>query len=304
MRLLFIILILHCFLEVKAQVEGFLPEVFDDYLVVRDLALEGEEVYFTIQSLQNEISAIAYLKIENGVPSKVEICDFSGQYLDLEPFLSSDGNRLYFVSNRPVPNDTTERSDYNIWYVEREYQAMKWSSPVYLQSPVNTINNEFYPSIGASNNLYFTSDRPESMGADDLFMAFWDGNEYSEINNLGPLINSVGYEYNAYVSPDESILIFGAYNREDGMGSGDLYLSLKDENGNWILAENLGDEINSPQMDYCPFYCLSDSTLYFTSRRTLVENDSKEIKNIDEILREINRYDNGLSRIYKVKYTW
>jgi hypothetical protein len=304
MRLFFLLIYLSCFSTVKAQVQAFFPEVFDDYLLVRDLAMSDDEVYFTIQSLQNEISAIAYFTVDKGKKSKVEICSFSGQYIDLEPFLSPDGRRLYFVSKRPVPDDTTGRNDHNIWYVERESHSGKWSDPIYMPAPVNTIDNEFYPAVGNSGNLYFTSDRPSSLGEDDLFVAILNESTFIEVENLGPAINSSGYEYNAYVSPDENVLIFGAYNREDGMGSGDLYISFKDENGKWTSAENLGAEINSPQMDYCPFYNFSDSTLYFTSRRTAVKNDSEKVKNIDQILSEINRYDNGLSRIYKVRYSW
>lgn len=304
MRLYFILIFLTCFSTIKAQVQAFLPDVFIDYLLVRDLAMDEDEVYFTIQSLQNEISAIAYFTIEKGKKSKVEICEFSGQYIDLEPFLAPNGRRLYFVSKRPVPNDTTGRDDYNIWYVERETDSGKWSEPIYMKAPVNTIHNEFYPAVGNSGNIYFTSDRTASLGEDDLFVAIFNDSSFTTVENLGSAINSAGYEYNAYVSPDESVLIFGAYNREDGMGSGDLYISLKDESGNWTSAENLGPEINSPQMDYCPFYLFSDSTLYFTSRRTAVKNDSEKVKNIDQILSEINRYENGSSRIYKVKYSW
>jgi Tol biopolymer transport system component len=304
MRLLFILTFLSCFSTLKAQVQAFLPEVFGDYLLVRDLAMSDDEVYFTIQSLQNEISAIAYFTVDKGKKSKVEVCNFSGQYIDLEPFLSPDGRRLYFVSKRPVPNDTTGRNDHNIWYVERESDSGIWSDPIYMPLPVNTIHNEFYPAVGNSGNLYFTSDRPSSLGEDDLFVAILNDSTFTSVENLGTAINSAGYEYNAYVSPDESVLIFGAYNREDGMGSGDLYISFKDANGVWSMAENAGDEINSPQMDYCPFYNFSDSTLYFTSKRTAIQNVSEEARDIQEILSEINRYDNGLSRIYKVRYSW
>jgi hypothetical protein len=36
---------------------------------------------------------------------------------------------------------------------------------------------------------------------------------------MGDVINTESYEFNAYVAPDESFLIFSGYNREDGYGS-------------------------------------------------------------------------------------
>ncbi|WP_321538323.1 hypothetical protein [Flavobacterium piscinae] len=44
---------------------------------------------------------------------------FTGKYKDLEPFLSTDGLKLYFASNRPL-TESGEPKDFDIWYVERK----------------------------------------------------------------------------------------------------------------------------------------------------------------------------------------
>ena len=54
----------------------------------------------------------------------------------------------------------------------------------------------------------------------------------------------------------------------DGFGSGDLYISYRISDNVWTKAKNLGAEINSDKMDYCPYVDTKTNTLYFTSKRS------------------------------------
>ncbi|WP_339753688.1 hypothetical protein [uncultured Winogradskyella sp.] len=72
-------------------------------------------------------------------------------------------------------------------------------------------------------------------------------------------------------------------------------------NGKWATAENLGSEVNSKQTDFCPF--VNNNTLYFTSQRNNVAQKENGFSNTEELLSEINRYDNGASRIYQVDFS-
>ncbi len=273
------------------------------YQKIRDFTItsDGDEGYITLQSPLEEVCVIAMIKKSDNMWSEPEVTRFSGKYKDLEPFLSPDNLKLYFVSNRPLNSPDGEPKDYDIWYVERENPGAGWGMPVNIGEPVNTEHNEFYPAITNSNNLYITSDRPDSKGQDDIFFCGWNGNQYSEPVSMSESINSESYEFNAYVDPDESYLIFSGYNREDGYGSGDMYISFRDSNQNWSEASNLGDGINSKYMDYCPFVDLINETLYFTSRRSSIEprNDIHSLEDLDKV---INIYENGNSRLYKVKF--
>jgi hypothetical protein len=281
--------------------EPFLPEIFSRFPNVRDIAIssEGDEIYFSVQSYQDEISVISYIKKINGTWSKPRIAGFSGKYFDIEPFLSADGLKLFFSSNRPLEMSDNKPKDFDIWYVHRENKNSEWSHPVNIGAPLNSEENEFYPSIANNNNFYFTCDQRGTKGKDDIFFSQWKNGTYSEPISLSDSINSNGYEFNAFISPDEAYIIFTAYQREDGFGSGDLYISYKNSDGLWTKAKNLGAEINSAEMDYCPFVDTKTNTLYFTSKRTSVNDSDKDFSSIAEILDEINKYDNGLSRIYK-----
>ena len=282
-------------------VKPFMPEVISQFPGVRDVAIspDEKEIYFTVQSYQGELSAIVCVKNIDGTYSKPEMAVFSGRFQDLEPFFSPDGLRLYFVSNRPLDAKTAEPKDYDIWYVERTAVNTAWSEPKNMGKPVNTTDNEFYPSVATSGNLYFTCDGAKSKGKDDIFFCKWKNGKYEAPVSMDDSINSVGYEFNAFVAPDESFIIYTCYNREGGLGSGDLYISEK-SGDHWSASQNMGDAINSKQMDYCPFVNTKSGALYFTSKRNTVNTTFDDNQTLDELMKEMNRYENGLSRLYEV----
>ncbi|MEE9431732.1 MAG: hypothetical protein V3V16_11865 [Melioribacteraceae bacterium] len=270
------------------------------YPNIRDFTIlsNGSEAYFTVQSPLEEISIIVNIKKKKGIWSEPKILKFSGNFRDIEPFLSPNGLKLYFASNRPISTQTKEPKDFDIWFVERKNINTDWSKPINMGLPINTERNEFYPSVANNNNLYFTSDLSSSKGKDDIFFSRWHNNFYSTPVSLSDSINTTGYEFNSYIAPDESFIIFSGYNRKDGLGSGDLYISYKNQNETWSTSKNLGNDINSKYMDYCPFIDITSSTLYFTSKRSFVNNNS--FNSVEDFLNETNKYENGLSRIYKV----
>ncbi|MGB0896374.1 MAG: TolB family protein [Flavobacteriaceae bacterium] len=296
MRLLFVILIA----SIAYAQTPVLPNI-KSYAKTRDFTISttSNEVYFTVQSPNEELSGIFKTVKTNENWSTPVLASFSGEFKDLEPYLSPDGLRLYFASNRPLSKAENKTKDFDIWVVTRKSSTESWSDPMNLGAPINTKHNEFYPAISNSKNLYFTSDRPTAKGKDDIFMSEWDSGTYSRVTSLSSSINTEGYEFNAYIAPDESVLIFSGYNRKDGLGSGDLYISFKNTDGSWLEAKNMGDIVNSKAMDYCPFVNWESKRLYFTSRRSAVTPKRK--LDTQEFLNEISSYSNGLSRIYSIE---
>ena len=276
-------------------------ETLNEFLNVRDFTIsrDGKEAYFTAQSLGQEISKLVRMVFKKGRWTSPEILPFCDEHQYMEPFLSADGLRLYFVSDRPNNENNHNKKNFDIWYVERIHKKGKWSIPQNIGKPVNTEQDEFYPTLADNNNLYFTMDAPVGMGKDDIYCAIWNGKGYNQPALLDTTINSNGYEFNAFISGNERMLLFTKYNAPDGLGSGDLYVSQKDSNGNWLPAVNIGTPVNTPQMEYCPFYDEKNQILYFTSRR----NELSPRKFID--IRDFQEYThgsgNGLSKIYHIK---
>ena len=301
-RLLFLFLTLNTFFSNSQQTAApFLEHILKPFDNIRDLAISpnGNEIMFSAQSVMGNVSAIIYASKENNKWSKPQVVSFSGQYFDLEPFFSHDGLKLYFVSSRPIDSSIKTPKDFDIWYSERDDLKSDWSEPKNMGHPINTEHSEFYPSIAKNGNFYFTRDNPELKQKDDIYMSENINGKLNAPKILPNTINSEGYEYNAFIAPDESYLIYGCYNRKGGLGSGDLYISYNTKNG-WEKAKNLGQKINSNKMDYCPFVDTKTNTLYFTSKIDNTKTDFEKPLTINELLKEYDRYDNGLSRIYKI----
>ncbi|MCX7549327.1 hypothetical protein [Xanthomarina sp. F2636L] len=288
-----------CFSQEVPKV--FLAEATNSFPHVRDVAISpnGHEVMFTAQSVMGNLSAIVTSKKVNNTWTKAEVVSFSGQFFDLEPFYSHDGLTLYFVSSRALDPTDLEPKDFDIWYVERPTLKDAWSEPKNMGSPINTEHGEFYPSIADNGNFYFTRDNTELKTKDDIYVSAFINNRYETPKKLGDVINSEGYEYNAFIAPDESYLLFGSYNRTDGFGSGDLYISFKTDEG-WTIAKNLGNTINSDKMDYCPFVDTKTNTLYFTSKRDQTNILQEKPLTTEEFITELNKAGNGSSSLYQV----
>jgi hypothetical protein len=126
---------------------------------------------------------------------------------------------------------------------------------------------------------------------------FADG-KYSDPEPLGTSINSPADEFNAYINPDENLIIFSSYGRNDEMGGGDLYYSKKDKNDIWTPAVNMGPLINSDKLDYCPFVDGARGNFYFTSERT--SSIDKRMENVTELEEYSNGILNGMGNIYRI----
>jgi hypothetical protein len=183
----------------------------------------------------------------------------------MDPSMSDDGEKIFFGSNRPNGKENAEGCD--IWMVER-LSTLKWSEPRNIGEPINTLKNENYPTLTQKNTLYFQSKGHGGMGGLDIFRSEFRDGQYSESENLGRSINSEYNDFDAFISRDESYLIFSSSNRPGGYGSGDLYISFMRKDGSWDKAQNMGKTINSSFMEYCPKVSPDGKYFFFTSGRS------------------------------------
>jgi Tol biopolymer transport system component len=259
------------------------------------LSPDGNEIFYTLQSPQGIFSTIMYMrKTNSGHWSSPEVAPFSGHYSDMEAAFRPDGKAIYFVSNRPLAGDSVK--DFDIWIVEKNGES--WSKPVNIGAPVNTRENEFYPSVSANGNLYFTANYPRGKGKEDIYLARWERDHWAEPLSLDTGVNSAFYEFNAFVSPAEDYIIFSSYGRKDDRGRGDLYISFRSANGTWKPARNL-TLINSEKLDYCPFVSFDKKIFFFTSEKNSLKSvyapSPADMKTLKE---SYNGIMNGQGNIY------
>ena len=279
--------------ELELFGEGFISTS----LFERDIAIapDGKEIIYTLGNFNQSLRCLVSVKKTGESWEEARILPFSGRFNDIEPFFSTDGATLYFASNRPMDTDTT-RTDYNIWAVNRT--AKGWGIPSPIDTLINSKADEFYPSVSANGNLYYTTTREEGKGNEDIFLSRLIDGEYSSPMALDSAINTKAYEFNAYITPEEDLIIFSSFGREDGYGGGDLYYSKKDENGNWKKARNMGGAINSNGLDYCPFLDLTRGNFYFSSDRTKANDVG--FRTVDELKDSAYGILNGMGNIYRI----
>jgi Tol biopolymer transport system component len=267
----------------------------------RDFAIspDGKEIYFTVSTPKSSIQTIVYCKkVQEGWWTTPEVVSFAGEYSDLEPAFSADGQTLFFASNRPTAG--TKPKDFDIWKVTRTTSG--WSAPVNLGTPVNTEADEFYPSVAKSGNLYYTAAYKSGPGKEDIYVSTFSNNTYQKPVALDTGVNSKFYEFNAFVTPDEQYILFTSYGRRDDSGGGDLYISMKNPNGNWMPAKNL-KELNSRQLDYCPYISPDGKSLFMTSERhelpTFFTDSKASYKRVQDIAADPL---NGTGNIYWIDF--
>jgi len=194
-----------------------------------------------------------------------EVAPFSGTFSDIDPFISPDGQYLYFSSIRPV--DGLERPDLNTWVVERVGDG--WSEPTILPT-VNSTNDDLYPSVDRYGNLYFASTRirPGLQQGWNIWMARKTAEGYAEPEPLGDGINSEHtWEFNPAISPDGRRLLFTRLDIRDAVGTdlGEIMVSHL-HRGAWTEARNMGAPVNTPLDEFHPSFSPDGRTLYFLRR--------------------------------------
>lgn len=271
---------------------GLIPEVFAPGIISTRstefgiaFSPSGDEIYFGRQSGSSP-TAIYVTKNVEGEWTEAEKLPFSGNDFDMDPFLSCDGTKLFFGSMRSNGNPYARGCD--IWYAEKTEDG-SWSEVINAGELINTNDNENHPSVACNGNLYFHSKKHKGKGGLDIFKSEFNDGNYSEPENLGDAINSRGNESDVFVAGDESYLIFSSDDRSEGYGSGDLYISFQDENGNWSEAVNMGQDINSEEMEYCPKVSPDGKYLFFSSYRDDTANIYWVDAKIIDIIAEQNR---------------
>jgi hypothetical protein len=181
-----------------------------------------------------------------------------------DPFLTPDNKKLFFISDRSLTG-TGPKKDYDIWYIER--QAGRWSEPKNAGKNINSDKNEYYISFTKTGKMYFSSNAQDNKGKGnyDIYSSDIKNGEFQPSIKLGPAINTSSYEADVFVAPDESYVVFAA-NRPEGLGSGDLYVSFRKQDGTWTPSKSLGNTINTETDDFCPYVSPDGNYLFYASR--------------------------------------
>jgi len=198
-----------------------------------------------------------------GTPTALEATINSDENACFE-CISADGLELY--TSKPIGGNINSNS-WNLYVSARATTNDPWTVPVILGPTVNSSSYDAFACLSTDSlELYFSSTRPGGYGRQDIWVTTRDskGADWGIPMNLGPTINTSGYDYSPWITPDGLELYFIS-DRPGGFGTDDIWVSQRESsNDPWQEPVNLGPVVNSSVFDAYP--CLSpDGLILFFS---------------------------------------
>ena len=204
---------------------GLTPKLFDPEIVSPEGFFEGgsfspdmKEFYFSRKNGRYKERTFFVIRYENGSWGKESKTDIRW------PQFSQDGKMMY------------GGKEY------RERTETGWSAPKrqgdFLKEQAHGI------SLSAKGTYYFPFYKEEDGGHGNLGYSRLINGKHENPIKLGSNINKGAYIAHPYIAPDESYLLWDVV-REDGYGQADIYISFRGEDGAWLPALNMGNQINT-----------------------------------------------------------
>jgi Tol biopolymer transport system component len=249
---------------------------------------DGNTVYFSQGAIY---WTMCYSKNVAGKWTRPKVVNISGRWSDTDPFVTPDGKKLFFISNRPAAGMPQDKAQpiCHIWYADH-LSGDDWSEPKRLDTLINLTGvSNFGISVSGSGDLYFCSRDREGHSGMASFVSKWLGDHFDKPELLA--VRGKEEVQDPFIAPDGSYLIF-----ESGP---DLYICYKKGDG-WSAAENLGRQVNNGDYNSSPHVSPDSKMLYYSTGRVkgfYKRNVLGPALNYDELLKEMNGDFNGQDNI-------
>ena len=188
---------------------------------------------------------------------------------ELCPTLTIDGHHLLFVSDRP---GGCGGQDLYVAKRHNKRDDFTWDEPQNLGCAVNSVRNDFTPSVFENDVtgqtiLYFGSDRLGGIGNVDIYSSVAAVDGLFESAELVSELSTPFIDERPNVRKDGLEIYFDS-DRPGSLGSTDLWMSSRDSvETPWSAPINLGPAINMMFAEARPSLSFDGMTLYFHSNR-------------------------------------
>lgn len=192
---------------------------------------------------------------------------FSGNHEESSPILYNNGDGLYF--NRIFTKgdgESTTVTGHEILFAELGKKG--WGKPLRLLTESDVEGQNLI--VGTNNTgtrIYIFNSRPDG---DTLYrkLYFLDKTEekYKWTKPTEVIIPGLVYGYDFihfYINPEETVILISKAAK--GRTDEDMFVSLKDEQGNWGSIINLGRTLNTNRYELGSFITNNLKTIYFSS---------------------------------------
>ena len=184
---------------------------------------------------------------------------------DREPWITGDGNTIYFKSDRLATTSPRNASDLFVMHKVNE----QWEEPQLIPYPISTdAGNEHCPAIlQDGRTLCFASRREGGFGGSDIWCAQQDASgTWQEPVNQGANINTAAEEF--HFTQDRDGMVYFTSGRPGGFGGMDIWGAMQSGPNSWDAAVNLGPQVNTSSADMCPALPPGAETFTWFSNRS------------------------------------
>lgn len=173
---------------------------------------------------------------------------------ETNPLRSENGRKLFFT--RSPEHWQMGRA----WYSPAGSDSVRWETPLPFTDADGLVLKETVVAADPYANFPILLRRsPAGKSLTEWIMADSSGRTLMPLPPDFP----AGYT-DVTLSPDRKTLVF-SMDKPEGNGAMDLYVSFRDEKGQWSAPRNLGPEVNSFGREFSPYLMPDLTTLYFSS---------------------------------------
>ncbi len=266
--------------EAQKALEAFIT--FDPEL--GSISRDNERKIEDVESILPEVSFYANFYDNPVAYSPVRQDGVSGNGDEYLPMLSPDNEYIFFTRKESVKakGDLYSREVENFMRGSLNKSNNNYETPKPLEPPFNVGDNYGGVSISLDNReMFITVCKPVGGNRKncDIYRSVYEyytdetGNQkmrWSGLENLGPNVNSDGWEAQPTLSADGNTLYFATSREEsiqdeNGNYTIDIYSTTRQPDGSWSKAVGLGNPINTDGNDKSPFLHVDSRTMYFSS---------------------------------------
>lgn len=192
----------------------------------------------------------------------------NSSYDELSPVVSPDGRLLFFTRANHPSNVGGVRDPGDIWFSVLT-DANTWSAPVHADAKLNDRSFNAVAGFSADGSRIFLMNHFDPSGAtartQGLSVSVNGASGWSRPQNITiPFFRNESPYISGEINPDETIFVYAA-EAYGSVGVEDIYVTLRNGDGSWGEARNLGRVINTPYQEQTPFLSADTRTLYFSS---------------------------------------
>ncbi|HSF89544.1 MAG TPA: OmpA family protein [Saprospiraceae bacterium] len=245
---------------------GMIEDMIDKYPTWTAARKELSKIYYELGQKQKAVDQLEALLAVDTASQLPELYSLGRIYEGISEPERALACYDALLKKNPADKSLADRARTSKLALEKKKELWKGNDVIQLQpfdSDINTPNHEFLGRwMLDGQTMVFTR---RVFNQEDIFFASFD--------SLAGLWRIEEFTFNSpqnegahALSPDGNYLIFSSDNRQDGLGSSDLYLSFK-QNGQWTRPTNMGPAFNNAAWDGQPCFGLDGLTLFYASAR-------------------------------------